>query len=121
VQGRVDRISPSADPITRQVSIFISLPNTGGRLIAGLFAEGRVVTASRRGVVIPLSAVDETGPAPVVTRLRDGTAERVPVSLGVRRTDTERIEITDGIAAGDTVVVGSARTVAHGTAVTVIN
>src|SRR6185436_7126441 len=32
--GAVDRVSPSADPVTRQVSIFVSLPNMERKLIA---------------------------------------------------------------------------------------
>lgn len=120
VVGTVDRISPSADPVTRQVSIFITVPNAGGRLIAGLFAEGRVDTATRKGIVIPLGAVDETGPAPVVTRLRDSKAERVVVELGTRETQTERVEVLKGIAAGDVLVVGSAKGITAGTPVKVI-
>jgi len=118
--GTVDRISPSADPITRQIVIFVSVPNAGGKLIAGLFAEGRVETAVRKGIVIPLSAVDETGAAPAVTRIRADKAERVSVELGVRRTDTETVEVTKGVAAGDVLITGSAKGVPGGTAVKVI-
>jgi RND family efflux transporter MFP subunit len=118
--GTVDRLDPSADPVTRQVSIFVSLPNTGGKLIAGLFAEGRVESATRDGLVIPLSAVDETGPTPLVTRVRDGKAERVPVTLGIRQADTEQVEVTSGVAAGDVLVVGSAKNVTSGTAITIV-
>jgi RND family efflux transporter MFP subunit len=118
--GTVDRLDPSADPVTRQVSIFVSLPNTGGKLIAGLFAEGRVESATRNGLVIPLSAVDETGPTPLVTRVRDGKAERVPVTLGIRQADTEQVEVTSGVAAGDVLVVGSAKNVTSGTAITIV-
>ena len=118
--GRVDRLSPTADPVTRQVPIFVSLPNTGGALIAGLFAEGRVETATRTGIVVPLSAVDETGPMPTVTRIRDGKAERVAVELGLRQTGLERVEILKGLAAGDVVITGSAKGIAPGTPVTVV-
>jgi RND family efflux transporter MFP subunit len=118
--GRVDRLNPTADPVTRQIAVFVTLPNTKGALISGLFAEGRIETASREGIIVPLSAVDETGIRPVVTRVRQGKAERVTVALGVRQTDTEEVEVTQGIAAGDVLVVGSARNVAHGTAVTVL-
>lgn len=118
--GSVDRISPSADPVTRQVSIFVSLPNSGGQLIAGLFADGRVETTVRKGVVIPLSAVDETGPTPVVTRIRSGSAERIAVTLGPRSSATEDVEVVTGVAAGDVLVVGSAKGIAPGTAVKVI-
>lgn len=115
--GSVDRLGPVADPITRQVSIFVSIPNTGGRVIAGLFAEGRVETASRRGVVVPASAVDESGVTPVVTVVRDGKAHVRPVTLGLRQAETERVEIVSGVAAGDVLIVGSARGVADGTPV----
>jgi membrane fusion protein (multidrug efflux system) len=118
--GTIDRINPTADPVTRQVSCFVTLPNTGGRLIAGLFAEGRVESVTRQGVVVPLSAVDETGTRPVVTRIRDDKAEIVPVALGARQAQTEQVEITEGLQAGDTLIVGSARNVAAGTPIRIV-
>lgn len=118
--GTVERLSPNADPVTRQVSIFVSLPNIGGKLLAGLFAEGRVEAATREGLVVPLAALDETGPTAFVTRIRDGKAERVNVTPGLRQADTEIVEITQGLAAGDVVIVGSAKTVAVGTPVNVV-
>ncbi len=45
---------------------------------------------------------------------------RVPVTLGARQSDTEMVEITGGIAAGDVLIVGSAKNVTAGTAVTVL-
>jgi RND family efflux transporter MFP subunit len=118
--GTVDRLNPSADPVTRQISIFVSLRNTGGKLIAGLFAEGRVETATRDGLVVPLSAVDETGAKPAVTRIHEGKVERVTVELGIRQADTEVVEVTSGLAAGDVLVLGSAKNVANGTAVAIV-
>jgi len=119
-EGIVDRISPAADPVTRQVSIFVSVPNSGGKLIAGLFAEGRVEITKRQGVVIPLAAVDETGASPTVTRIRDGKAERADVELGPRETETEQVEVVKGVAAGDLLVIGSAKGIAAGTAVRIV-
>jgi len=118
--GKVERVSPTADPITRQVSIFVALPNVTGKLIAGLFAEGRVESAVRKGVVVPLSAIDETGAVTTVTRIKDGKAERVAVQLGLRQPETELIEVVSGVASGDVVIVGSAKAVAPGTIVTVV-
>jgi membrane fusion protein, multidrug efflux system len=117
--GKIDRVSPTADPVTRQVSIFVTLPNASGKLIAGLFAEGRVESSVRTGVVVPLSALDETGAVPTVTRIRDGKAERVAVTIGARQPETERVEIASGIGAGDVVILGSAKGVAPGTVVTI--
>jgi len=118
--GTIDRLSPSADPVTRQVTIFVTLPNLGGKLIAGLFAEGRVDAETRRGVIVPLGAVDESGPTPLITRIRDGKAERVPVTLGLRQSEAELVEVTTGIAEGDVVILGAARTLAPGTPVKVV-
>lgn len=118
--GRVDRLSASADPVTRQISMFVTLPNASGRLIAGLFAEGRVETETREGLVIPLAAVDETGPVPTATRIRGGKAERVALTLGARQSRTEQVEVVKGLAAGDEVIVGSAKGIANGTPVQVV-
>jgi RND family efflux transporter MFP subunit len=117
--GRIERISPVADPATRQISIFVAIPNVGGRLIAGLFAEGRVQTEVRRALVVPGTAVDTTGTAPAVTRIREGKAERVEVKLGVRDGETEKVEVLSGLADGDVVLIGAARGVTPGTPVTV--
>lgn len=118
--GTIDRLSPSADPVTRQVTIFVTLPNIGGKLIAGLFAEGRVDAETRRGVIVPLGAVDESGPTALVTRIRDGKAERVQVTLGLRQSEAELVEVLSGIAEGDVVILGAARTLAPGTPVRVV-
>lgn len=120
VTGTIERLSPTADPITRQVTIFVTLPNTGGRLIAGLFAEGRVDAETRRGVIVPIAAVDETGPTATVTRVRDGKAERVTVTLGIRQSEAELIEVRSGVAEGDVLILGAAKTLSPGTPVRVV-
>ncbi len=64
-EGRIERVSPSADPATRQVPIFVTIPNKQRRLVAGLFAEGRVAQASKTGLVVPQIAVNENGSSAV--------------------------------------------------------
>jgi RND family efflux transporter MFP subunit len=117
--GRVERISPAADPATRQVPIFVSIPNVSGRLIAGLFAEGRVETDVRKALVVPETAVDSTSGSLVVTCVRDGRTERVEVKLGLRDPETERVEILSGLSEGDVVLTGPARGVTPGTPVAI--
>lgn len=117
--GTVQRIAPAADPTTRQVPVVITIPNTEGVLVAGLFAEGRVESQSRQGIMVPAAAVDERGVAPAVLRLRGGKAERVAVTLGLRDADDDTVEITGGVAAGDTLLVGAALGTTPGTRVTV--
>ena len=117
--AHIERIAPAADPVTRQVNIFVDVPNTGGQLVAGLFAEGRVTSERRQAVMVPSAAVETGGQNPWVLRLKDGKAERVPVQLGVRDDRTERVEILAGAAAGDILLTGAARAVTPGTPVTV--
>jgi membrane fusion protein, multidrug efflux system len=118
-RGRIERINPAVDPATRQVRIYVSVPNAEQALVAGLFAEGRVATDARRAVAVPLSAVDRRGTAPIVHRVKSGRVDVVPVQLGVTDEAAELVEISAGLAQGDTVLLGSAQGVTPGTPVRV--
>ena len=89
-------------------------------MLAGLFAEGRVESVSKQGLVVPIASVDETGIRPVVTRVAADKAEVVPVTLGTRQVETEMIEITEGLKAGDVLIVGSAKNVPSGTPIRIV-
>lgn len=118
-EGRITRVSPVADPTTRQVPIIASIPNAGSTLVGGLFAEGRIATETHDGIVVPQTAVDQRGLAPMVTRLKGGRAERVQVALGIQDTQAETYEVTSGLASGDTVLIGAAQGINAGTPVRV--
>ncbi|HEU5169713.1 MAG TPA: efflux RND transporter periplasmic adaptor subunit [Gemmatimonadales bacterium] len=113
--GRVDRINPAADPATRQVRVYVSIPNRDQGLVAGLFAEGRIGTDRRHALLAPISAVDQRGVTPAVLVLRGGKVERQAVELGVRDAATDRLELRAGVSAGDTVLVGAATSILPGT------
>jgi membrane fusion protein, multidrug efflux system len=112
--GSVIRVSPVADPATRQVTILASIPNSAGTLVGGLFAEGRVNAASRSALVLPATAIDQRGAKPQVLRVRGSKTERVGVSLGIRDEQREYYEITQGLQSGDTVLVGAAQAIGEG-------
>ena len=116
--GTITNIYPSADPSTRQVRLFVKIPNNGG-LVAGLYATGRVASVTRQGLVAPSNAVDQRGIKPFVVRIKNGKVERVDVSIGVRDEGTERLEILGGIAAGDSLLIGAAQGITVGTPVKV--
>ncbi|HEU4699189.1 MAG TPA: efflux RND transporter periplasmic adaptor subunit, partial [Gemmatimonadales bacterium] len=117
--GKIERINPTADPATRQVTLYATIPNAAHRLVGGLFAQGQVTVERRPALLIPVSAVDQRGVTPTVLRLKQGKAEQAAVALGARDTQHGRIEITSGLAAGDTVLVGNAQGVSPGTPVRV--
>jgi RND family efflux transporter MFP subunit len=115
--GTVQRINPSADPATGQVPVYVTIPNSEGRLVSGLFAEGRVESEVRQVLMVGANAVDERGVQPSVLKLQGGKAQRVAVQLGARDQETERVEVTSGVAAGDTLLVGAALGTTPGTQV----
>ncbi|HTD84413.1 MAG TPA: efflux RND transporter periplasmic adaptor subunit [Gemmatimonadaceae bacterium] len=117
--GHIVRVNPTADPTTRQVRIYVSIPNAGRALVGGLFATGRISTSARTGLVVPASAVDVRGTAPFVMRIKGGKAERVPVQLGLNDRTSETYEILSGLQAGDTLLLGAAQGISPGTPVKV--
>jgi RND family efflux transporter MFP subunit len=117
--GSIVRINPIADPTTRQVPVFTEIKNPDNSIVGGLFATGRVVTQTSRGLVAPLSAIDSRYLKPSVLRIRGGKVERVDVALGLRDDVAERVEITAGVATGDTLLLGQAQGLTPGTPVRV--
>ena len=120
--GTVTRINPTADPVTRQVRVYATIPNEargGVALVGGLFAEGRIASSSRIGLVAPSGAVDQRGVAPQVVRVKNGRVEHVTVELGLHDKVAELFEIRAGLSAGDTLLVGAAQGINVGTPVRV--
>lgn len=117
--GTITNVYPSADPATRQVRLYVRIPNAGNGLVAGLFATGRVSSSTRQGLTVPAGAVDQRGVKPQVTRLKNGKAEVVEVALGMRDEGSEMVEVTKGLAAGDTLLIGAAEGITPGAPVKV--
>jgi RND family efflux transporter MFP subunit len=117
--GRITNINPVADPTTRQVRIIVSLPNAGGVLVGGLFADGNVASEVRTAPVVPLAAVDERGLKPFVMRIKNGVVDKAEVELGIRDAATETVEVRSGVQPGDTILLGAARGISEKTPVKV--
>jgi membrane fusion protein (multidrug efflux system) len=117
--GKVTRISPAADPTTGQIQLVASIPNTTSTLVSGLFADGRVASASHTALTAPVPAVDVRGLKPFVIRVKGGKVEKVDVEVGLRDEQTDEIEILKGLVAGDTLLTGAARGITPGTQIRV--
>jgi RND family efflux transporter MFP subunit len=104
-EGKIERISPAVDPMTRQIPILVGIPNPEGRLLAGLFAEGRVAAETHEALVVPAGAVDFTGLRPSVLRLKDGAIELVPIDIGIHDSEDELVEVMSGLEQGDKLVM----------------
>lgn len=117
--GKIERIAPQADATTRQVPIYVAIPNVGGRLVAGLYGEGRVVSESASGLVVPIAAINSTGAEPWALRVTGGKTERVAVKLGLRDLRTERVHVVSGLSERDTLLRGASQGIPPDTAVQV--
>src|SRR5690606_1161771 len=57
-RGEVARVEPTADPATRQVGVYVRLPNPGRQLVGGQFATGRILSGGEtEAVVVPATAL----------------------------------------------------------------
>jgi RND family efflux transporter MFP subunit len=120
ITGRIERINPVVDPATRQVRIYVTIPNVDEALVGGLFAEGRVATDTKRAVAVPVTAIDSRGNTPMLHLLKAGRVSESAVRLGVRDEASELVEVLAGAAEGDTVMLGTAQGVTSGSRVRVL-
>jgi Cu(I)/Ag(I) efflux system membrane fusion protein len=105
--GRVGFIYPYLEPATRTVRVRLEVPNPEGRLKPGMFATVVFrVSTDREVVVVPASAVIETGErAFVLVKRGEGLFEPREVRVGARAGD--EVAIAENLAAGDTVVASA--------------
>lgn len=115
--GNVARVSPTIDPATRSVTVYVRIPNEGAALKGGSFATGRVVTRVASNVlVVPSAAVrqsPETG-RPFVYRVVGKSLDTAPIQLGIVDDRAGFAEVLDGLAEGDRVIVGNVGTLGRG-------
>jgi RND family efflux transporter MFP subunit len=105
--GQVDRINPTTEPGTRQVRIYMRLPNPDGRLVGGMFASGRIISEVReRATTAPLAVLRREGADLVVYRLQRGTARRVGVTTGLVDEAAGVVELVGGVSPGDSLLTG---------------
>lgn len=103
-QGRVAFLDPAMDPKTRTARARLEFPNPAGELKPEMFGEVLLRSPGRRGLVIPLDAVLDTGTTKVAfVALGNGKFEPREVQTGA--TLGEKVEITSGLRTGDEVVV----------------
>lgn len=112
IEGRVARVSPTVDPASQSVTVYVQVPNAGGELKGNTFATGQIVaSAFDNQLLVPQQAIRQpaagAGAAPFVWRLQGGALERANVKLGVVDEGRGVVQVLEGLSAGDQVVVGN--------------
>src|SRR5687768_16919751 len=122
LEGRVARISPTIDPATRSITVYIQIPNDGGRIKGGTFATGRVIGRTiTDALVIPSAAVKQTAEGtPFVYRLDGMRLAQVTVQLGIADEAAGVVQVVSGLTQGDRIIVGNVGSLGNGMQVQVV-
>lgn len=120
-RGSVARVAPTADRATRQVGVFVILPNPGRRIVGGQYARGRIETGgTTTSVVIPEAAItSRVADSATVFVLNGNRLARRPVVLGARDDASGLIAVLTGLRAGERVLLNPSSDVGDGTTVSV--
>lgn len=123
LQGRVARVSPTVDPMSRSVTVYAQVPNANGVIKGGTFATGTVLTRSiANAIAVPTSAIKQTASGKsIVYRIEQGVLDTAAVEVGVTNDRAGVAEIVTGLAAGDSVVSGNVGSLGKGMKVQIIN
>lgn len=101
--GRVSYIQPGVDPATRTLKVRLEFANPGNALKPDMYGDLEFETGGGRRLVVPQSAVLNSGDRQVVFLDRgNGAYEQREVKIGAQLGD--RVEILSGLKAGERIV-----------------
>jgi len=102
--GKVRRVSPSANPTTRQVELLVDFVGDKQPKLAGLYAEGRLETSTRNSITLPATAVVRDGEKASAFRVQGEKLQKVGIDVGERDARTGEYVVKSGLAEGDKVI-----------------
>jgi len=120
--GQVARLSPTVDPSSRSVTVYVQIPNPSGQLKGGTFATGTVQTRSiSNALVVPVSALHQSAKGTqVVYKIVKGSVDTATVALGVVDDRAGIAEALSGVAEGDSIVSGNVGSLGKGMKVQIV-
>ena len=105
VKGRITQVSPSVDPNSTTVEVWVQAPNPKGELRPGQSVKVAMISETvKETVVIPAAALLTTteGSNSVITLDADNVPHKQKVKVGIR--DGQSVQVTDGLSGGERVV-----------------
>lgn len=119
--GKVVRLAPSFDAITRTLEAEVQLPNPTGELRPGMYGRGSIVLATHPNTpVVSVNAVQISSGKKYVFVLRGDKVERRPIETGAEIDNGATLEVRSGVQAGDEVVIAGADGLSSGVTVRVV-
>jgi RND family efflux transporter MFP subunit len=109
VSGHVSRINATVDPATRQVKVYVVVPNRDHRLAGDMFASGRIVLKqASAALAVPGAGVTTGADGKAYAWVVSNNAlRRREVTVGLRDDQNDLVEVRSGLQAGDKVVISA--------------
>jgi Cu(I)/Ag(I) efflux system membrane fusion protein len=101
--GRVAAILPQTDAASHTLTARIDLPNPGGRLRPGMFAQAQFGGVSQAALLVPSEAVIRTGRRSLVMIAQPG-GRYGPAEVSIGREADGKTEILAGLSEGERIV-----------------
>ena len=122
IVGRVARLSPTIDPVSRSITVYVQVPNARGAIRGGTFATGTVLSRTiTNAMVIPQSALRQTVAGKQLTyKIEKGVLDTATVQVGVVDDRLGVVEALTGVADGDSLIAGNVGSLAAGMKVQVL-
>ncbi len=102
--GRIAAVLPEANRETRTLRVRIELPNKGGKLRAGMYAQATLAGAAESALVVPGEAVIRTGQRTMVFVAGGEPGRYTPVDVTLGREVGGKLVILKGLTEGQQVV-----------------
>ncbi|MDN2702737.1 efflux RND transporter periplasmic adaptor subunit [Janthinobacterium sp. SUN100] len=103
-EGKVAYVGAVLDPETRTVKVRVAIDNRSGAFKPGMFAHAGFAGASRRALLVPASALLQSGPSTRVMVERSALVFS-PRAVEVGASHGDQVEIVSGLKAGERIVV----------------
>ncbi len=117
-EAQIEKIVPSADPMSRQFDIHVVLDNADGKIFSGMFARVLIAESQETGLFIPARAVFKRGQLEGVFGISQaGKAQLRWITTGSHQ--NKMVNVLSGLSSGDEVVVESESKLTDGQAVEV--
>jgi membrane fusion protein (multidrug efflux system) len=113
-QGKVKRVDPAANAVTRQVEVLVEFSDSIQPRVAGLYAEGRVETETSDALMLPETALIQAGDSSYAWRVRENKLSKVNLVVGTRDERSGQWQVKSGLASGDLVLRAPGATVHDG-------
>ncbi|MGQ9705978.1 MAG: efflux RND transporter periplasmic adaptor subunit [bacterium] len=124
INGKIKKISPTANPLSHTFDVEVSIENKEGKVKNGMFGKAFITTSEpRKMLFIPVDALVKRSIEGVekysVFVVEDGFAKERNIETGI--VDFDRIQIISGLSEGEHIVVRGLTTIKSGMKVNVVS